>query len=365
MNFKLLNLFILIVLKYCSTPINAQSFRGLYVERNNNIWVSGNNGIVLKSSKKPNQWDTISPSSHYKTKDFRDIHVVNDSTVIIMSAGDSGVILRTENYGKDWTEVLIDNRKGIFFDVIEIDNKTGMGILLGDALKYGLDYTGDSVSYLVGYFTLDHGKSWNPLKNGAWNQASSRLDALFAASGSSCVILNSRINKINKSARIDFCFAGGGEKGTEVRLVTFELNDFFIISEMSTFTTLPLPIGDGWGIYSLTKINKKSVFLVGGNWKEPYSNKSSGFEIKINFKKKQIFAIDTISNFRGYFSGSAVKNSLLIGVGTSGIGIWNGTAMKTHPIPNLNVCKFSDDYLWYAGSKGVIGKIKISDLSRL
>lgn len=365
MNFKLLNLFIVIVVNCISTSINAQSFRGMHVDKNNKIWVSGSRGTVLQSGKNPNQWDTISPNVRYKTKDFRDLHVVNDSTLLIMSSGDSGVILRTENYGKDWTEVLIDNRKGIFFDVIEIDNETGMGILMGDALKYPTGVTGDSVSYLVGYFTLDYGKSWNPLNNGAWNQASSGMDALFAASGSSCVILKTGLNKKTKTAKFDFCFAGGGKKGTEFRLVSFDLKNFIVTKSTVTTTNIPLPIGEGWGVYSLSKINQQSVFLVGGNWKEPYSNKSSGFEIKLNSKKKQKFTVNTISNFTGYYSGSATKKSLWIGVGTAVIGIWNGTEMRTLPIPNLNVCKFSDDYLWYAGSKGVIEKIKIADLSRL
>jgi len=364
MNFKLLNLFIIIVLKYSSTPINAQSFRGLYVERNNNIWVSGNNGIVLKSSKKPNQWDTISPSSHYKTKDFRDLHVFNDSTVIIMSAGDSGVILRTENSGKDWKEVLIDNRKGIFFDVMEIDNATGIGIILGDALKYS-NKSGDSISYLVGYFTLDYGKSWTAFNNDHWNKANNQLNTLFAASGSSCVLMNTKsIAKKNKTI-IEFCFAGGGQIGTEIRYVTLELNQKSITKTKFTTAIIPMPEGNGWGIYSLNSINKKSVFAVGGNWKEPFSKHNSGYRIEINPKKHKFIAVKEQINFKGYYSGCTNKDSFLVAAGTQGLSVWDGKTIKFVSIPNLNVCKFSDDHLWYAGSKGVVEKIKIADLSRL
>ncbi len=365
MNFKLLNLFILIVVNNIATSINAQSFRGMHVEKNNKIWVSGNRGMVLQTGKNPNQWDTISPNNRYKTKDFRDLHVVNDSTILIMSSGDSGIVLRTDNYGKDWSEVLTDNRKGIFFDVIEIDNETGIGILLGDALKYTTGVKGDSVSYLVGYFTLDHGKTWSPLNNGTWNQATDKMNALFAASGSSCAIINSELNTRNKTAKLDFCFAGGGKLGTEFRLVSLELKNSDITKTKLITSNVPLPTGEGWGIYSLSKTNSNTIFLVGGNWKEPYSNSTSGFLININARKKKIVSVNEVSSFSGYYSGSANKDSLFIGVGTKGMSIWNGKITKTLSVPNLNVCKFSDDYLWFAGSKGVIDKIKIADLSRL
>lgn len=364
MNLKLLNLFILIVLKYHATPITAQSFRGLYVERNNNIWVSGNNGIVLKSSKKTNQWDTISPSALYKTKDFRDIHVFNDSTIIIMSAGDSGVILRTENSGRDWKEVLTDNRKGLFFDVLEIDNATGIGIILGDALKY-LNKSGDSISYLVGYFTLDYGKSWTAFNNDIWNKANNQLNALYAASGSSCVLMNTKsITKKNKSI-IEFCFAGGGQIGTEIRYVSLELTHKSITKTKLTTSIIPMPEGNGWGIYGLNSINKKSIFAVGGNWKEPSSKHISGFKIDINPKKHKFIAVTEQIHFKGYYSGCTKNDSFLVAAGTQGLSIWDGKTIKFVSIPHLNVCQFSDDYLWYAGSKGVIGKLKISDLSRL
>ena len=51
-----------------------------------------------------------------------------------MSAGDSAMILKTQDGGKSWTLVHFDFRDGIFLDALEIDSKTGIGMVLGDPI---------------------------------------------------------------------------------------------------------------------------------------------------------------------------------------------------------------------------------------
>lgn len=49
-----------------------------------------------------------------------------------MSIADSAVIIKTTDGGQTWQTVYHDETPNIFLDVIEIDPKTGIGIILGD-----------------------------------------------------------------------------------------------------------------------------------------------------------------------------------------------------------------------------------------
>ena len=123
-----------------------------------------------------------------------------------MSAGDSAVILKTLDGGKSWTLVHFDFRDGIFLDALEIDAKTGIGMVLGDPIlpepiiveiaqneKYSAkpkkshpsshsQQTYTPKKHFAALYTMDFGSSWNQLPVGDWNLPQDSLESFFAAS---------------------------------------------------------------------------------------------------------------------------------------------------------------------------------------
>ncbi|MFN6048053.1 MAG: oxidoreductase, partial [Bacteroidota bacterium] len=60
---------------------------------------------------------------------------MDQNTAVAMSIADSAVIIKTTDGGQTWQTVYHDETPNIFLDVIEIDPKTGIGIILGDPLN--------------------------------------------------------------------------------------------------------------------------------------------------------------------------------------------------------------------------------------
>ncbi|MEY4626697.1 MAG: hypothetical protein RL003_669, partial [Bacteroidota bacterium] len=135
-------------------PQKPSHYRGLVVTANNTVWVSGTRGSVLRGkfiNADIIQWDTC--KTQYPRKDFRDIWALDENTAVAMSIADSAVIIKTTDGGKSWQLVYHDETPGIFLDVIEIDSKTGVGMILGDPLQ----------GHFKSLFTTDYGSSWTEI----------------------------------------------------------------------------------------------------------------------------------------------------------------------------------------------------------
>ena len=79
------------------------SFRGLGVLNENEAWVSGTKGTVLRTQNAGKSWEKITvPGAD--TLDFRDLELLNDSTVLLMSIGpgSSSKIFKSTNQGDSW-----------------------------------------------------------------------------------------------------------------------------------------------------------------------------------------------------------------------------------------------------------------------
>ena len=376
----------------------AQSYRGLSVLSENEIWASGSKGTVVYTNNGGTTFDTISPKGFGK-KDFRDIHAINGNSAIIMSAGDSAVILKTTNHGKTWKVVYSDNRPGIFLDVIEINPKSGVGIAMGDPLPDSLfnpSIKNSIEKHFVALYTIDFGDHWQPIPNGSWNLATDNLSSMYAASGTSLVYnkLDLNVTQLEPHIVMDFYFAGGGNNSGQIRQVILLFNAKNI-SKSFEYLSFPyqlnFPSGEGWGIYGMQLVNNQ-LFCAGGHWKYPNTRDSFSYVIDLtkvtySLKNKKIESKIAFNNQpipqNGYRSGifmfqlpTADKHKFHgISVGSNGIDKLeipqNGSSkistasMMNHPYKDLkgvNTCKGIGKSLWVVGNKGLIFRLNTSQL---
>ena len=330
-----------------SKPIKPAHYRGLCVLNDSCAWFSGSKGTVIRTTDGGKHFDTISPRptntrftdflpygkqsiENYNQvsdapislwrKDYRDIWAKNENEAVIMSAGDSALILKTMDGGKNWTIVYTDFRKDIFLDALEIDSKTGIGMVLGDPIN--------TQKHFAALYTTDFGSSWNNLPIGDWNLPLDTLESFFAASGTSLVIIESKVEAADSSltnlarkypittsseARIKNLtvgFAGGGINPS-YHIVQFKSQKKRSIKQNKRFNLstsqprvvaneiIPLPIsgGPGSGVYGMCLSDAGHMVAVGGNYTLPDSfAKASAHSTTTNFGLKWTDGNGSIGN---------------------------------------------------------------------
>jgi hypothetical protein len=346
-----------------SKPIKTPHYRGLCVINDSCTWFSGSKGTVIRTTDGGKHFDTISPRptntqfpdflpygkqsvENYNQvsdapislwrKDYRDIWAKNENEAVIMSAGDSALILKTMDGGMNWTIVYTDFRKDIFLDALEIDSKTGIGMVLGDPIN--------TQKHFAALYTTDFGSSWNNLPIGDWNLPLDTLESFFAASGTSLVIIESKVEAADSGltnlarkypittsseARIKNLtvgFAGGGINPS-YHIVQFKSQKKRSIKQnkrlnLSTSQPrvvaneiIPLPIsgGPGSGVYGMCLSDAGHMVAVGGNYTLPDSfAKASAHSTKTNFGLKWTDGNGSIGNGStgntgGYRSGVCIS----------------------------------------------------------
>ena len=463
-----------------SKPIKPPHYRGLCVLNDSCAWFSGSKGTVIHTTDGGKHFDTISPrstntrftyflpygkqtvESYTQTydasfsllrKDYRDIWAKNEKEAVIMSAGDSALILKTMDGGKNWTIVYTDFRKDIFLDALEIDSKTGIGMVLGDPIipepiiveasgsaenssafssmtssrskssrnKKSRQNTksqdpNNTRKHFAALYTTDFGSSWNNLPIGDWNLPLDSLESFFAASGTSLVIIESKVeaadsdsNYLARTKNLTVGFAGGGinpsyhiVKFKQQKRRTMKQNKRFNLStsqpRVAANEIIPMQIagGPGSGVYGMCLSDDGRMIAVGGNYTLPDSfNGASAHSTTANFGLKWSGGKDPQGNTGGYRSGVCISEAILnsqltsqsaehmrikkcdriaICTGTNGsdISIDNGINWFKIPKKNLssglyfegsfNACAFSSNYLWMVGNSGKFQRIPISDL---
>lgn len=463
-----------------SKPIKPPHYRGLCVLNDSCAWFSGSKGTVIHTTDGGKHFDTISPRStntrftyflpygkqtvesytqsydasfSLLRKDYRDIWAKNEKEAVIMSAGDSALILKTMDGGKNWTIVYTDFRKDIFLDALEIDSKTGIGMVLGDPIipepiiveasgsaenssafssmtssrskssrnKKSRQNTksqdpNNTRKHFAALYTTDFGSSWNNLPIGDWNLPLDSLESFFAASGTSLVIIESKVeaadsdsNYLARTKNLTVGFAGGGinpsyhiVKFKQQKRRTLKQNKRFNLStsqpRVAANEIIPMQIagGPGSGVYGICLSDDGRMIAVGGNYTLPDSfNGASAHSTTANFGLKWSGGKDPQGNTGGYRSGVCISEAILnsqltsqsaehmrikkcdriaICTGTNGsdISIDNGINWFKIPKKNLssglyfegsfNACAFSSNYLWMVGNSGKFQRIPISDL---
>jgi photosystem II stability/assembly factor-like uncharacterized protein len=433
-----------------SKPIKPPHYRGLCVLNDSCAWFSGSKGTVIRTTDGGKHFDTISPQStntrfayflpdgkqtveNYNPvsdapislwrKDYRDIWAKNEKEAVIMSAGDSALILKTMDGGKNWTIVYTDFRKDIFLDALEIDSKTGIGMVLGDPIN--------TRKHFAALYTTDFGSSWNNLPIGDWNLPLDTLESFFAASGTSLVIIESKVkaadscvNCLARTKNLTVGFAGGGinpsyhiVKFKQQTRHTKKQNKRFNLSisqpRVVSNLIIPMPIagGPGSGVYGMCLSDDGRMIAVGGNYTLPDSfNGASAHSTATNFGLKWSGGIGFQGHTGGYRSGVCISrpifseqlqshptparvqtgihkpndttmnsliksgNRITFCTGTNGSDISSDNGVTWYSIPkqtltsglyfegSFNACAFSSKHLWVVGNSGKFQRIPISYL---
>lgn len=277
-------------------PTKPPHYRGLSITPNNTLWVSGTKGTVLRGrTSKSTSFLFDTCITGYNTKDFRDIWALDENTAVAMSIADSAVVIKTTNGGRTWLQTYHDETPGIFLDVIEIDPKTGVGIILGDPLPNNSKViSGQSNSvktitqkHFKALLTVDFGNSWIKIPSGEWNLPVDTLESFFAASGTSLSIITSKANHKSKKYAITAGFAGGGYNPkyhwVDIKLQIPREDSKHLPNSQNEKTNPnylwkinPLPNlelgfkgGPAWGCYGLTHYQFSKGIAVGGNYAQP------------------------------------------------------------------------------------------------
>ena len=152
------------------TSGTKSSLRGLSVVNNEVIWVSGSNGTVGRSANGGKDWKWFVIKGFEKT-DFRDIEAFDFTTAVIMSVGEPGYILKTNDAGETWKVVYENKSKGVFLDAMEFWNIQA-GIVIGDPING---------KFLIAR-SFDGGSTWKDVPVNYLPDAANG-EACFAASG--------------------------------------------------------------------------------------------------------------------------------------------------------------------------------------
>lgn len=201
------------------------------------IWIGGTRGTVIHSSDGGEHF-SVSQVPGADSLDFRDLAILDENTVLLMSAGpaENGAakIFRTENGGKSWELAFQIKDKGYFFDAILWEGKQGLVLSDPAGPFYGLIRISDKGR---NYEVL------NPINHPDLQKG----EAAFAASGSS----------LQKTKKGYYIVTGGGEKARV-------LHGKDALHWESIFAEIPG--GEGTGFFSLGVRDAKNLWIAGGNY---------------------------------------------------------------------------------------------------
>ena len=308
-------------------PTNTPtSIRGLAALNDSVFWASGSNGYVGNSTDGGKSW-LFKQIPGYDSAEFRDIEIINEKTILVMSSVQPACILKSTDKGITWKKVYEDNRPEAFLDAMDFVGKKG--ICVGDPING---------KFLL-LQTTNKGDSWQI------NEQCSAEDSIaaFAASGSTIQYL--------KKGHI--FFGTGGNK----TLLYYSEND----GKSWQKTNVPLQSGaPSKGIFSIDFIDATIGAAVGGDYVSP-NDYTGNFTMLV--KNDSVWKSPLSTNPNGYRSCIKFINPyLLIACGTTGVDISKNLSWSNISLEGFNVIAVSPstNTVLLAGNKGKIGKLKLN-----
>ncbi len=310
---------------------STSELRGLAVLDAHHAWTSGSGGTVLRTQD-GERWEKLSVTGAEEL-DFRDLEVLDASTVVLMSAGpgEASRIYRSVDSGTTWGLVHKNPEKDGFYDAIAFWDARN-GILFGDPVdgRFVVRVTGDG------------GRTWYPPKGMRMPEALPGEGA-FAASGT-CLT-------VSKGGR-EAWFVTGGAKIARV----FRTQD-----RGETWSVAEAPVLAGKataGLFSVAFSDAMHGFVAGGDYKDAKLAALNGARTE-DGGKTWLSAPMAPSGFFSAVVGVPGNRADFVAVGLAGSAVSHDagrTWTRWGDLP-LNAVAFLDSQIgWAVGPKGTIVK---------
>jgi photosystem II stability/assembly factor-like uncharacterized protein len=212
------------------------------------FWVGGDQFRVAHTYDGGRTWkvDTLIPPGEYEQPlQYRAIELLDDSTVLVLSAGSPGVLWKTNDAGQHWRIVWQEDHPGMFMDAIAF-NEQGFGWMFGDPFDGAFAI----------FRSIDRGENWNRIEPSLLPQAKDG-EGGFAASDQ-LIAFNGPCTFI----------ATSGENNRILRTRDQGESWDWVSSPISKKGPMAGPMAIGFK-------DEKTGFMVGGNWEKPNDNTQS------------------------------------------------------------------------------------------
>ncbi len=311
--------------------------RGLHVYSSDDVWASGSNGTILNTFDGGENWH-VHQVPGAEELDFRDIHAIDDGTVVAITSGTPARIYRSTSGGSNWSMVYENTDERVFLDSVSfLDDRRG--IVMGDPIGDGL--------YLLA--TRDSGKTWRTFKEVPRVLPG---EAGFAASGTNMVSIDGKKVFIGLGSHLE------GEASVTSRIL------FSMDSARSwKKTNVPIARGPSAGIFSICFANKKNGVAVGGDYKRADDSSSNYAVTRDGGLTWSTPALrEPPSGFRSCVSVwlKYEREINMIAVGPNGTDRSTDLGEKWHRISNegFHAVDFAPDgqFGWAVGADGRIAK---------
>jgi photosystem II stability/assembly factor-like uncharacterized protein len=305
---------------------SKESFRGLSVLNDNVVWLSGTNGTYLNTYDGGKSWklDSIKEA---RRLDFRDVEIVNDSTVYLLTAGSPALLYKTTNKGGNWALLFKDDRPEIFMD--------------------GMSFWNDSVGVMYGDPIMEEFSCYNIISNKAAFVTGLPKPLLgeagFAASGTGIAALNDSLVWV----------ATGGAK---VARVLFSGNRGVLWSAYET----PLVSGEGQGVFSMIFWSKNEGVIVGGSYLDSTNiEKNCAFTLD-GGKTWELVEKNQPNGYRSCVTANS-DGSLLVSCGRTGIdySLDKGKTWKAFSKEGYYSVALEDSFAWFSGREGKVARVEL------
>ncbi len=313
------------------------SLRGSSVLDKNIAWVSGSGGKFAYTNNGGKNWHPMTVAGA-DSLDFRDVHVFDEKTAYLMSAGTGANtrIYKTIDGGQNWQLQLTNPFPEGFFSSMGFWDKDN-GIVFSDPVD----------GKLVIFATDDGGVNWLQISP-AVIPAAIEGEYAFAASGT-CLIITEEGN----------VWIGTGGSAARV---------FSSADRGKSWQATPTPMIAGeasTGIFSLAFLDENRGVLVGGNYQHPDSVGPNIAFTEDGGNSWHLPEKNLAMPYRSCVGYLPYKDTvILLAVGRSGCSFSTdlGKSWQHFGEEGFYTFDFSTDgHCWAAGANGRIAKLVISE----
>jgi photosystem II stability/assembly factor-like uncharacterized protein len=295
--------------------------------QNHFVWASGSKGVILRSVNSGKTWTQLNVVGA-SDLDFRDIEAFDADVAYVLSIGDGAKsrIYKTIDGGKSWKLQYSDKRLGFFLDSLACTSRTHC-VALSDPV--------DGKFLVLG---TDDGEHWNELPRDHMPDALPKEGA-FAASGTAIALCDAGIY-----------FATGGPKARV----------FHSPDAGQTWTVTETHIASGnasSGIFSIACNGAASLVAVGGDYLQP-GNATSVAIYSNDAGASWHLATQQPGGFRSAVASFSDGDFATVGPTGTDVSEDKGIHWEHADNLNLNAVSFDRTQGWAVGPQGTIARFE-------